>query len=316
MHRVDVIIPTYNRKNLLRRAITSVLNQSFTDFVIIVVDDCSSDNIKLLLESFQDNRIKCVRNEVNMGEGGARNIGISNSTADYVAFLDDDDEWSPAKLKMQLDLLESQRAKVGGVYTSFTAVEDPSGEELYHRIVEKRGDLYERMVQGNVVGTPSTVFLRRECFERVGPFDESIPYGVDYDMWIRISKEYHFDCIEQSLVTYHVHGGQLTSNLGRLIAGQEAMLSKYDQFFGLDRKTYRKRFAQLSYRYRENGDLRKAWKALLKGIRVYPRVKEDYVSLAKLCVLSAFGPAHFQRLRTKKNGTIVPRDWRKFKVIL
>jgi glycosyltransferase involved in cell wall biosynthesis len=101
MRKVDVIIPSYNRTSFLRKAITSVLNQSFTDFAIIVVDDCSSDNIKPLLESFQDDRIKYVRNEVNMGEGRARNIGVSNATADYVAFLDDDDEWLPAKLKMQ-----------------------------------------------------------------------------------------------------------------------------------------------------------------------------------------------------------------------
>jgi hypothetical protein len=211
--------------------------------------------------------------------------------------------------------LESQRAKVGGVYTSFTAVEVPSGEVLYHRIAEKRGDLYEQMVRGNVVGTPSTVLLRRECFERIGPFDERIPYGLDYDMWIRISKEFHFDCIEQSLVTYHVHRGQLTNNLGRLIAGEEAMLTKYDQFFALDRKMYSKRFAQLSYLCRQNGDVRKAWKALLMGIRVYPLVKKDYVSLAKLCVLSLLGPAHFQRLKSPKHGTIVPNGYRKFKFI-
>jgi cellulose synthase/poly-beta-1,6-N-acetylglucosamine synthase-like glycosyltransferase len=101
MREVDVIIPTYNRASLLRNVITSVLNQSFTDFTIIVVDDGSSNNNKAVLESFQDKRIKYVRNEVNMGEGRARNIGVSNSTADYVAFLDDDDEWLPEKLKMQ-----------------------------------------------------------------------------------------------------------------------------------------------------------------------------------------------------------------------
>lgn len=278
------------------------------------MDDGSSNNTKAVLESFHDKRIKYVRNEVNMGEGRARNIGVSNSTADYVAFLDDDDEWLPAKLKMQLDLLESQRAKVGGVYTSFTAVEVSSGKILYHRIVEKRGDVYEQMARENVVGTPSTVLLRRECFERVGPFDESIAWGLDYDMWIRISKEFHFDCIEQSLVTYHVHRGQLTNDLERVITGLEVLLTKYDRFFALDRKMYSRRFENLAFHYRENGDVRKAWKALLKAIRVYPLVKKDYVSLAKLCLLSLFGPSNFQRLKSLKHGTIAPNGYDKFEV--
>ena len=314
MRKVDVIIPTYNRAGFLHRAIASVLSQTFDDFAIIVVDDGGDNTTKSVVNSFGDQRLRYVRNENNMGEGRSRNVGLSNSSAEYIAFLDDDDEWLPEKLQLQVDLLESQPVKVGGVYTGFTAVQVPSGEILYHRIVEKRGDVYQQMVQENVVGTSSTVLLRRECFERVGPFDESIPYGLDYDMWIRISKEFHFDCIEQSLVKYTVHERQLTNDLKLLIAGNEALLTKYDRFFASDRKMYSGRFADLAFLHRQNGDVRKAWKALLKAIRVYPWVKEDYLSLAKLGLLSLLGRANFQRLKSVKHGLIVPNGYGKFKV--
>jgi glycosyltransferase involved in cell wall biosynthesis len=268
---------TYNRAAFFT-GVASVL-ASLDDFAIIVVDDGGDNTTKSVVNSFGDPRLRYVRNEKNMGEGRSRNVGISNSTAEYIAFLDDDDEWLPEKLQLQVDLLESQPVKVGGVYTSFTAVEVPSGEILYHRIVEKRGDVYQQMVQENVVGTSSTVLLRRECFERVGPFDESIPYGLDYDMWIRISKEFHFECIEQSLVKYHVHEGQLTNDLERFIAGQEALLTKYDRFFASDRKSYSDRYAGLGLLYREKGDLWRAWQALLKAIKIDPSQKKNYHSL-------------------------------------
>ncbi len=301
---MDVIIPTYNRKGFLRNAIASVLNQTFAEVTIIVVDDGGEDATKHVVETFKDERIKYIRNKMNMGEGRARNIGVLNSTANYIAFLDDDDEWLPEKLKLQLDLLEERPPKVGGVYTGFTAIQNPGGAILFNRIPEKQGDIYHEMIRENVVGTSSTVLLRKECFEKVGLFDESIPYGLDYDMWIRISKHFHFDCIEKSLVTYHVHEGQLTNNIKKLIAGEEALLKKYESFFALDRRSYSKHYSYLGFLYRENGDIWKAWKALLKAVKIYPFQKKKYSSLFKIFGISLLGRKNFQRLRGIREGVI------------
>src|SRR4030095_982853 len=106
MPKVSVIIPTHNRAEFLRSAITSILNQTFQDFEIIIIDDASKDHTREIIAHFNDARIKVIHNQVSEGAAGARNIGIRNSTCEYIAFLDDDDEWLPEKLQMQICLLD------------------------------------------------------------------------------------------------------------------------------------------------------------------------------------------------------------------
>ena len=309
MRKVDVIILTCNRENFLRKAIASVLNQTFKDFTILVVDDGSEDRTRYVADSFKDERIKYIRNEITLGEGRARNIGVLNSRADYIAFLDDDDEWLPEKLGLQLKLLETHPPTVGGVYTGFTAIANPGGEVLFQRTVDKRGYIYDEMIHENVIGTSSTILLRKECFEKAGLFDESIPYGLDYDMWIRISKDFHFDCIEKSLVNYGVHEGQITKNIKKVITGQEAMLKKYEHFFSLDRKSYSYRYFDLGCLYTEDGDFWKGLKALSKAIRIYPSRREYYHSLPRLFLLGVLGKRNFSRLRGIKHGNYSFKLW-------
>src|ERR1700737_4457090 len=117
MPKVSVIIPTYNRAELLRSAIISVLTQIFQDFEVIVVDDASRDNTQNVVHSFNDRRIRYIRNGMNKGDAVARNVGITNSSCEYIAFLDDDDEWLPEKLEKQINLLENSSPNVGVVHT-------------------------------------------------------------------------------------------------------------------------------------------------------------------------------------------------------
>ena len=231
MGKVDVIITTYNRAEFLQAAIGSVLNQSFGDFTLIVVDDASQDDTQSIVESFNDKRIKYIRHTVNRGEPFARNTGVSNGRAEFVAFLDDDDEWLDEKLRLTVDLLENSPSKVGGVYSGLFIIDRSSGVIKGRKLAERRGDIYLDMVSRNVLFTPSTVLLRRKCFEKVGLFDESIPWMPDYDMWIRISKDFHFECIEEPLVKYHVHKNQSSNNAAIRARGLEAMLKKHHEFF-------------------------------------------------------------------------------------
>jgi hypothetical protein len=205
---------------------------------------------------------------------------------------------------MQMGLLDSHPGNVGAIYTGFTAICSLSGETFYHRIPHKRGDIHHEMIHENVVGSSSTVLLRRECFERVGRFDESIPYGLDYDMWIRISKEFHFDCIEKPLVRYHYHEGQLTNDICRVIAGHEAMSKKHEQFFASDQKSYSKRLAELAFLYREKGDIGKAWKTLVRAIRIYPYREKGCYSLCKPCAATLLGKRRFDRLKGIKRSVM------------
>ncbi len=236
--KVSVIIPTHNRAEFLPSAITSVLNQTFQDFEIIIVDDGSKDNTQEVVLNFNDKRIKYIRNEVNKGEAGSRNVGILNSNAGYIAFLDDDDEWLPDKLRLQVDLLENNPSIVGVVYTGYVEVDRSNNKIIWQMVPAKRGNIYKDILVKNYVGVPSTVVLRRACFEKVSLFDENIIYPTDYDMWIRLSDKFCFEYIKESLVRYYVHERSISGNLELRIRGAEKILKKYEQSFSLNSKAH------------------------------------------------------------------------------
>ena len=123
MAKVSVIVPTHNRADYLSAAIESVLEQTFQDFELLVVDDASTDTTAALVSSFSDSRIKFIRLDMNRGGSAARNQGILSSRCDYIAFLDDDDAWTPEKLELQVELLDRAPAEVGAVYTGYTMVD-------------------------------------------------------------------------------------------------------------------------------------------------------------------------------------------------
>ena len=112
--KVSVIIPTYNRAHLVGRAIRSVLNQTYQDFEIIVVDDGSTDNTEEVVKSFNDPRIRYIRHEKNRGGSAACNTGIRAARGEYIAFQDSDDEWLPEKLEKQMQVFENTPTGVGG----------------------------------------------------------------------------------------------------------------------------------------------------------------------------------------------------------
>src|SRR4030095_13333348 len=127
MPKVSVIIPTHNRAEFLRSAITSVLNQTFQDFEVVIVDDASKDHTQEVIANFNDKRIKVIHNPFSRVDAGARNIGVISSDGEYVAFLDDDDEWLPEKLKIQICSLANSPPEVGGVCTYSFIIEKWSG---------------------------------------------------------------------------------------------------------------------------------------------------------------------------------------------
>ncbi len=192
MPTVSVIIPTHNRNGFLRSAIESVLNQTFQAFEIIVVDDASSEDVQGMVKGFHDRRVRCIRHEINKGEAGARNTGLIHAQGEYIAFLDDDDVWFPEKLGLQVRALDNSASKVGGVYSGYIAVDCGSQRIMNTKIPTKRGDIYQDLLLRNVIGTPSTVLIRRACIAVAGVFDENIFYGVDHDFYLRCRKTLSF----------------------------------------------------------------------------------------------------------------------------
>jgi len=186
MDKVSCIIPTHNRAAFLADAISSALAQTYENLEVIVVDDASTDNTSDVVAAFNDGRITYLRHSMNKGGSAARNTGILTSRAEYVAFLDDDDEWLPEKIAKQMKVLRSSAPEVGCVYTGYWDVDRSSGSYVGKQIPNRRGDLAKELQLENCIGSTSSVLVKRECLNEAGLFDESLPCSQDYDLWLRL----------------------------------------------------------------------------------------------------------------------------------
>ena len=290
MPKVSVIIPTHNRAEFLRSAITSVLNQTFQNFEIVIIDDASKDHTQEVIAHFNDTRIKAIYNQVSKGDAGARNVGIMNSNCGYIAFLDDDDEWLPEKLKIQTCFLDDSPPEVGGICTARFTINEVSGRTLY---ISSPGS--NDLSKGNFI-TTSSVLLRRECFEQCGLFDENMPTSSDCDMWIRISKNYSFKVIKTPLVKHYIHEDSLTFNYEKMIKGREILFEKYDRFFKNNPKAYSKEYLHLGVLYCCIGEAQKGRKAFKKAIKMNPFEIRSYFNFS----LSLLGTERFKKIKKAK----------------
>lgn len=204
MVTVSVIIPTYNRADLISDAIDSVLNQTYSDYEIIVVDDASTDNTAEVVNRYGDR----VHYEVHAhsGASGTRNHGLRAAHGRYIAFLDSDDLFFSTKLEKQIALFE-QHPELGMVYSSYTSAnlekkpldEHPAG-------VYKNG--YQELLTGCTIATP-TVMVRRDVIDQIGMFDEELLIADDIDLWSRIFRYYPIEPIHESLALVRLHEGSM-----------------------------------------------------------------------------------------------------------
>ena len=290
MAKVSVIIPTHNRAEFLRSAIISVLNQTFQDFEIVVIDDASKGHTREVITNLNDARIKVIYNQVSKGAAGARNIGIINTNCAYIAFLDDDDEWLPEKLKIQICLLDNSPQEVGGICTGYFTVEKASG-----RVLSTSNPEIEDIYKDNFVVT-SSILLRRECFERCGLFDEIMPTHSDYDMWIRISKEFSLSIVRKALVNYFFHENKLTFDYEKKIKGFKSLIDKHGNLFEKYRKEYSIMYLKLGMYYCFEGEIQKGIKAFSKSIRMNPFEIRNYFNF----ILSLLGAERFKKIQKAK----------------
>jgi glycosyltransferase involved in cell wall biosynthesis len=190
---VSVIIPAYNRALFLIKAIDSVLKQTYKSFEIIVVDDGSVDNTKFAIQDYK-NRVKYIYQE-NKGPASARNRGIKESKANFIAFLDSDDSWAKDKLKIQIEAMYDNPQYL---ISHTQEVWYRNGKLLNQMNKHKKfgGFIFEKCLPICAVGM-STVMARRELFDKIGLFDENLPCCEDYDLWLRASVKLPFLFIDK-----------------------------------------------------------------------------------------------------------------------
>jgi glycosyltransferase involved in cell wall biosynthesis len=202
---VSVVIPTFNRAELLERAIHSVLSQTLTGLELIIVDDGSTDDTQnraaLLLEA--DHRIVYLKHEKNCGAQAARNTGIQAAKGEFIAFLDSDNEWLPSKLEKQMMLISQNTDPIGVVYCDYQEV-STEGRVLNNYIARYRGLIYKKVLCDWLTDT-STLIVRKDFLEKIHGFDEKVQAYQEWDLCIRLAKECQFDFVPECLTIYHQH---------------------------------------------------------------------------------------------------------------
>jgi len=212
---VTVIIPTFNRAYCLAESIRSVLDQSFTDFELIVVDDGSTDNTPDVLRQFSG--IRPIRLEENRGVSFARNRGMVEARGEWIAFLDSDDLWEKEKLATQMKWVE-ENPHQHAVYTDEIWIRNGVRVNAMNKHRKYSGDIFRHCLPLCIV-SPSSVILRAELLNEMGGFDEAMPVCEDYDLWLRIARRFSFHWIDEKLIVKR--------------GGHEDQLSR--KYWGMDR---------------------------------------------------------------------------------
>lgn len=227
--RISVIIPSYNRGDVIVRAVESALDQSFSPHEVIVVDDGSDDETPQVLASYGD-RIRMIRQE-NRGVSSARNRGLQSATGNYIAFLDSDDTWHPEKLLRQVQFLNDHDCRM--VITDSAPAGNPEGKTSLSRTIlgerlhgaEVIRQPFELFVEQNVVHL-STVLVHRECIDRAGGFDESMKVAEDTDLWIRIALHEPLGVLPEILASRDVRADRLSGKRKEELEGRIRIFDK------------------------------------------------------------------------------------------
>ena len=208
--RVSVVIPVNNRAHLLGRAIQSVVAQSFPDFELIVIDDGSTDDPEAVATAFSDPRIRFLRLPGHFGAARARNDGVRASRGRWIAFLDSDDEWLPAKLERQLDrLLCASDPGAIVVYCLSYYNDHFTGQINVTPTSLHEGDVFDHLLRGWVLPTTSVALIDRSALLAVGGFTEALPSRQDYDLWLKLAEAGNcFIGVADALVIKHENYGE------------------------------------------------------------------------------------------------------------
>lgn len=282
MPKISVIIPTYNRADLLPRAINSVLNQTFKDFELIIVDDGSTDNTKEIVSEYlkKDNRIKYIYQENSGGPAKPKNVGIKNSKGKYIAILDSDDEWFPKKLKIQLDCYEKNLNNNIGLI-GCGGIKISKNEKKYiqpnYFLPIKSKELLERCIPFS----SSSILIKRSVFNTIGLFDENFKSADDRDLYIRINQLYNFIFVQKPLFYYFIHDNNISSkdNKDLRINEQEKIIEKHKKIYKKHSKIYYKKIKILGTKYLLNNQAKIARKKFIYSMAIKPfsRIYINYV---------------------------------------
>lgn len=229
---ISVIIPAYNAEAFIATTISSVLNQTYKNIEVLVVDDGSQDQTPDIVEAIAetDPRLKLLR-QANQGVAIARNLAIQQSQGEYIAPIDADDIWYPQKLEKQVECFLSADESVGLVYTWSVLVdaEDiPTGGALTSY---QEGNILKPLIYNNFVGNASTPLIRRSCLEKIGNYNAQLKAQnaqgcEDWDIYLRIAEQYQFRVVPELLVGYRQLVGSMACNSTAMVKSYHLVMDE------------------------------------------------------------------------------------------
>ncbi len=248
--KVSVIIPNYNYAQYVGQAVDSVLNQTYSNIEIIVVNNGSTDNSLEILKKY-GSRI-CLVDQENLGQSGARKTGLSRATGDFIAFLDADDIWEPRKIEKQLHLFSSKNELVYCGIKRFSE----SGTDLFSmHLPQFKGSCAEAFINhpgvSIVLSGESTAIFTRSLLRKVGGFDPDLNSAAGWDFFRRCSKFTEFDFVPEALTNYRIHGSNMSSSSTKTIPDIRKAYKKLfeDGDWAISSRVVRKTIASLEYSF-------------------------------------------------------------------
>lgn len=248
---VSVIIPVYNREKTIKRAIDSVLSQTYSNLEVIVIDDCSVDNSVKIVNEYEDERVRVICQKEHGGANKARNIGIENAKGEYIAFQDSDDEWCSNKLAVQLAYMQKEGFLV--CFSPYYLCQNKYTRiipEDYQLNKEYHNDLADILKHRNVVGTPTLIFKRKVISLLGGVvFDEALMRLQDYELMLRLVQILKIGYIETPLVTAYSIEHNISRSEQYLYDAIAKILKKHKNFLNV--KSFLKNYLVYNAEFRD-----------------------------------------------------------------
>ena len=310
----SVVIPTYNQADFLKVAIQSVLDQTFKDFEVIIVNNYSTDYTRDVIGQVNDSRVRVINFNNHGVIGAGRNVGIKASRAPYVAFLDSDDTWAETKLDRVARAIEDNPQ--AGLFAHIQ-------EMVWHGPTPSRthfgpppgfsGDVHQYLLlSGNLLATSSAV-VARQRLEQVNCFSEdtALVTAEDYDLWLKLSRVCSFHFIPEVLGTNQFHEGSASANIERHLAGILSVLDIHcnqtrDSEPAYPSHAVRRRYSSVYYyggrRLQRTGEFRKPLVYYIKALRTYPLYLKAYGALALLLADRVVGRSRASRFAHAVRG--------------
>ena len=288
---VTSIITTYKREvKVVERALLSIINQTYKNIEIIIVNDCPSEvklanDLKEMIAKYQSsNNIKYIVVEKNGGACKARNIGIENATGEYIAFLDDDDEWLPEKVELQLQsLLENNEYALSYCNSYFYNV-DKQITTLRFKVAQPTGDIYSALLEKNIVGSCSFPMFRADVLKEFNGFSEDMPAMQDWELYMRICENNKAVYIDKPLIRYYKYEGErISRNSTKRIAAFEIMKNRYIDKIATNKQALYNFYLLAANDYSIGKKTLTALKYCFKAISIKPfKIKNNLYFIAKI----------------------------------